>query len=118
MKFESEILLTGTRLEIAVSATKHSVGGRSNNRRVGGGIFADPRRIGIPSEQGKPRGPVRLAPRGPLQKMIEAGIITSSVEPVPLARAIPVRASSRIMNHELKVTDSNLPPGLEIDAND
>jgi hypothetical protein len=40
MKNKRGILITGTRLEIAVSTTKHSLGGRSNNRRVGG-IFDD-----------------------------------------------------------------------------
>jgi hypothetical protein len=55
MKSKSEILITGTRLEIAASTTKHSVGGRSNNRR-GRGVFLQ----------------TRLAPRAPLQKTVEA----------------------------------------------
>jgi hypothetical protein len=40
MKLRREILITGTRLEIAVSTTKHSVAGRSNNRR-GRGAYAE-----------------------------------------------------------------------------
>jgi hypothetical protein len=35
MKLRRGILITGTRLEIAITTTKHSVGGHSNNRRVG-----------------------------------------------------------------------------------
>jgi hypothetical protein len=36
MKFKRGILITGTRLETTVSTAKLSLGGRSNNRRVGG----------------------------------------------------------------------------------
>src|SRR5208282_2266799 len=39
MKFRGRILITGTRLETAVSTAKHSVGGQSNRQKVGG-IFA------------------------------------------------------------------------------
>jgi hypothetical protein len=50
MKFRNQILIAGTRLEIAVSITKHSLGGRPNNR------------TGVSLE-------MRLAPRGALQEM-------------------------------------------------
>jgi hypothetical protein len=57
MKFRRGILITGTRLEIAVTLCKHSLGGQSNRQKVGGGILR-----------------ARLASWGLLQKMEEDGV--------------------------------------------